>query len=628
MTLTFDIDRANKEARWLLDNPDFYERPATIFEFLGPGYLDIDALVRPGIKSALRDIFGDDVNSDNIALVVRAMVTGAIGIGKTTIASIILPYMCHWVLCLKDPQAFFELMPGSRIAFMMMSTSEDQAREVIFQDVKARITHSDWFVNNYPFDPKFTKQIRFPKDVWILPGDSSETTFEGYNILGGILDEADSHKVTKDKDYAEDGYTTINSRIESRFGNRGLIVVIGQMKKADGFASRTFDDFQKDPKAYTLRMTIWESRGWQRYLKPDGTRDSFFYDTRRKEILPDELGADLAAEGNEFVIEVPNEYRVSFLNNPVKALRDLAGIPPAIDDPFISDVHRVDLARDKWHLRHGNDSPVSESASRPVLADWFRGDGDPRKRVCHIDLATSPNGDALGMAMGHVDGLVDIDGEEKPYIIIDFLLRMKARQGSEIQLADVRKLIYDLRDERRFRLKIVTYDGFQSTDSIQQLRKKRFQAKNVSVDKQYLPYEDLRDAIMDERIEFPRYLTYVNIGDTKLEEIAIRELLQLQDTGKKVDHPVKGSKDLADAMAGVCTTLMGDRSFHRRIRPRDSGDDPSTLKVDPEPLATVGFGTPSYNPFGATGLSATPLPPIGTDMGLTLPPRLGGPGRR
>lgn len=629
MTPPFDPDRADREVRWLVDHSEFYERPATIIEFLGPGYLNIEPLVRPGIKQALLDIFGPDVNSDNIALVVRAMVTGAIGIGKTTIASIMLPYMCHWVLCLKDPQAYFELMPGSRIAFMMMSTSEDQAKQVIFQDVKARIQHCDWFVNNYPIDPKFTNQIRFEKDIWILPGDSKETSFEGYNILGGILDEADSHKATATKDYADEGYTTINSRIESRFGNKGLIVVIGQMKKADGFAARTFEDFQKDPRAYTLRMTIWESRGWQRYLKPDGTRDSFFYDTRRKEILPDEVGKQLATEGNEFVIEVPNEYRTSFLNNPVKALRDLAGIPPAIDDPFISDVHRVELARDRWHIRHGADSPVSDSPTHPVLAEWFVGTGDPRKRAAHIDLATSANGDALGLAMGHVDHIVEIEGEDKPYIVIDMLFRMKARTGSEINLGDVRRLLYDLRDVRRFRLVTVTYDGFQSTDSIQQLRKKRFRSANLSVDRTTLPYEDLRDAIMDERIEFPRYLTYVNVGDTKVEEVAVRELLQLQDTGKKIDHPPKGSKDLADAMAGVCTTLMGDRSFRRSVRSATSNDDPSPSRADADPLATVGFGPSSLSPFGSTGLGNTaPLPPIGTDLGLTLPPRLRGNERR
>jgi hypothetical protein len=626
MTDPFDMERAEREADWLVKHPDFYERPATIVEFLGPGYLDIEKLVRPGIKQALIDIFGLDVNTENIALVVRAMVTGAIGIGKTTIASIILPYMCHWVLCLKDPQAFFELIPGSRIAFMMMSTSEDQAREVIFQDVKARIQHSDWFVRNYPYDPSFKKQLRFPKDVWILPGDSAETTFEGYNILGGILDEADSHKITRDKDYAEDGYTTINSRIESRFGKRGLIVVIGQMKKADGFAARTYEAFGKDPEAYTLRMSIWESRGWQRYLNDDGTRNSFFYDTRRKEILPQGVGEQLHTEGSDFVLEVPTTFRTSFQNDPVKALRDLAGIPPSIDDPFISDVHRIQLCRDKWHARHGSDSPVSDSPTRPVLADWFVGTGDPRKRAAHIDLAKSPKGDALGLAMGHVEEMVEVDGEDKPYIVIDMLLRMKARPGSEIILGDVRKLLYDIRDERHFRLRFITYDGWQSTDSIQQLRKKHFTATELSVDRKTLPYEDLRDAIMDERFEFPRYVTYVNIGDTKTEEVAVRELLQLQDTGKKIDHPAKGSKDLADAMAGVCTTLMGNRSFQRRIRSGDSDDPPSVpQKADPVPGVSFGIGPSSFSPFGTSGM--TPTLPNGTDLGLTLPPRLGGTGR-
>lgn len=209
------------------------------------------------------------------------------------------------------------------------------------------------------------------------------------------------------------------------------------------------------------------------------------------------------------------------------------------------------------------------------------------------------------------------------------LLRMKARPGSEIQLGEIRRLLYDLRNERRFRLVTVTYDGFQSTDSIQQLRKNRFRAQNLSVDKQTLPYEDLRDAIMDERIEFPRYLTYVSIGDTKVEEVAVRELLQLQDTGKKIDHPAKGSKDLADAMAGVVTTLMGDRSFRRGLRSvPSSDDDPYVPKVDSPSLATVGFGPSTLSPFGSTGLGSSPLPPIGTDLGLTLPPRLGGPGRR
>src|SRR5688572_17560365 len=234
--------QALAELQWLQDNPDFEERPASIDEFLGDGYLNIASGIRPGVRAALIDIFGEESNGKSIARVQRAIFTGAIGIGKTTLASIALPYMCHWVLCLRDPQDFFGLLPGSRIAFMQMSTSEDQAKEVLFGDIFARINHSPWF-KKYPYDPKFKNQIRFDKDIWVVPGDSSETTFEGYNILGGILDEIDSHKITSKKNYAQAGYDTILSRITSRFGERGLLVLIGQMKSSLGFASKMFKDF-------------------------------------------------------------------------------------------------------------------------------------------------------------------------------------------------------------------------------------------------------------------------------------------------------------------------------------------------------------------------------------------------
>ena len=227
MTATF-----RDEFRWLQAHPEFEQRPASIREFVGPDYLNIESNVRPALMEIMVDIFGEETNPDRIAKYERAMVTGGVGIGKTTLASVVVPYMVHWVLCLKDPQTYFGLMPGSRIAFMQMSTSEAQAKEVVFGDIKARIDASPWFRKNYHYDPKFKSQFHFPKHIWIIPGDSAETTFEGYNCLAGILDEADSHKVTRNKDYAEEGYSTISNRITSRFEEKGFLLVIGQMKKA------------------------------------------------------------------------------------------------------------------------------------------------------------------------------------------------------------------------------------------------------------------------------------------------------------------------------------------------------------------------------------------------------------
>jgi hypothetical protein len=576
-----DFQKQKETMLWLQANPHFAEKPASISEFLGPGYLDIESLVRPKLREFLVKLFGRKVGETRVSQYEEAMLTGAIGIGKTTMASIALPYMAHWLLCLKDPQAYFNLLPGSRIAFMQMSTSEPQAREVVFGDIFARIDHSAWFKKNYPRDPAIKRQIRFPgKDVWILPGGSKETSFEGYNILGGILDEMDSHTITKEKDYADVGYDAINSRIASRFGDfvhgghRGLLICIGQMKKAEGFAARKMAEYEKNPKALVARHTIWESYGWDKYLidkgPNKGKRDSFWYDPKRKEIRP-KAAVELMGT-TEGLIEVPEDFRGQFEANPTKALRDLAGIPPEVTDAFIGLTDRVESATERWIEEHrtpegeASPSPVTESARRPEFRDWFKANGDPRKRVLHIDTAVSGEGDALGMAMGYVDHMyVDDSGERKPYIVIDFLLRIKGPSGGQILLSDVRNIVYRLRDDLGFRIKQITMDGFNSTDTLQQFRKKRFFADYLSVDRSTLPYEDLRDAIYERRISWPPYFTYVKIGDTDTENVLNRELLQLQDTGKKIDHPPRGSKDLADAVAGVVTTLMGDRNYHKGV---------------------------------------------------------------
>jgi hypothetical protein len=526
----------------------------------------------------LIEIFGEEVSQERIAKYRNGMITGGIGIGKTTIASIVLPYLAHWTLCLDDPQGFFNLLAGSRIAFMQMSTSGKQAKEVVFGDVKARVENSPWFMDNYRFDKNFKNQLRFPKEVWILPGDSAETTFEGYNILGGILDEADSHKVTDTKDYAEQGFNTINSRIESRFGRKGFILVIGQMKRSNGFAARKYAELRKDKEAFTDRMAIWESFGWKNFLKPDGTHDSFYYNTKRHIIVPDVVAQEL---GSEDIIEIPNEYRASFENAPEKALRDLAGIPPLTGSPFITLAYKIEEARDRWIARQNPPDSIfdeevktSPFTSQGVIEEWFMCN-DTLKRVGAIDMAYSADGDALGFAMGHVNEVVEIDGELKPYIIFDILMRIHAPAGREIFIADIRKLIYSLRDHRRFKLVECNTDGFESTDTRQQFQKRRIRSEKISVDKQLAPYEDLREAIYENRIEFPKYMVKLRETDLVLTEIAYKELSELVDNGKKIDHPENGSKDVADAMASVCFRLMGDRSYHRRRNIWTDGGDPS-----------------------------------------------------
>ena len=585
-----------EELAWLQANPHFEERPATIDEFLGPDYLNIKAKVRKRLLEELRVIMGEEIDPQRPTAFPLAMITGGIGIGKTTVASIVLPYLCHWVLCLKDPQDFFGLLPGSRIAFMQMSTSEKQALEVVFGDIKARVQHSPWFQAKYPFDPNFKNQIRFSKEIWIIPGDSAETTFEGYNILGGILDEADSHKVTSNKDYAEQGYDTISNRITSRFQDRGFLLVIGQMKKSVGFAAKKFEEFKGKANAYAVRLAIWDSMGDDFYRDDNGEVKKFFYDVKTKQIIPNGVAT---LTGADRFLQIPELYREQFETNPEKALKDLAGIPPAVSDPFISLTNKIDAARDRWVNRYGGlDSPVLPNGR---IAEWFVAK-DSIRRVGHIDIAYSAEGDALGFAMAHVPEMVERDGERKPYIVVDMLMRMKAPPGGEIFLADVRQMIYSLRGDRKFRLDMITMDGFQSTDTRQQLERRRFSVDMVSVDKQVLPYHDLREAIYEDRIDFPPYLVDIRRDSgTERVEILVKELSELMDMGTKIDHPVGGSKDVADCVAGVTFTLMGDRRYHRKVVSLDQARELRATGTEGSKMSH-----PAYR--GDFGLTA-PLPP-------------------
>jgi hypothetical protein len=619
MASQWDSAKIAADLKWLQDHDWFNEKPASIVEFLGPDYLNIEKGIRPGVKAELIELFGEEVNGYRIAKVRWGMFTGAIGIGKTTMASVILPYMVHWVLCLKDPQDFYQLLPGSRIAFMMMSTSEDQAKETVFGDVKARIQYSPWFRDNFQYDTDFKNQLRFAKDVWVLPGSSKETSFEGYNILGGILDEADSHQVTANKNYAEDGWNTINGRIDSRFQDRGFLLTVGQMKKANGFAATKYKELNEDPEnAHTVRMTIWDSLGWShpKFCKPDGTRDSFWYDSKRKEIIHAEAARLLGYP--EHILEIPKVYEKNFRNKPEQALRDLAGIPPQAGSAFISLVHKVEEAFERWAERYPGEHPVSPDPRRPVVAEWFKSP-TPLKRACHLDIGISGNGDAAGIVMGHVSHLVkpDDDDEEKPYIVIDCIVRVKASPGQEVMISELRNYLYDFRN-RGFRIRTVTMDGFQSTDTRQQLRRKRLNPQYLSVDKSKLPYEDLRDAIYEDRIEIPPYMTYISQGEGELVNIAFKELTELEENDKKIDHPVHGSKDVADGLAGVVNTLMGDRTYRRGVGSATTEEVERELDPnDPFGYGDVGKGT-SVQGLGSSGLKA-PVPPMSTMPNFPVP---------
>jgi hypothetical protein len=112
-------------------------------------------------------------------------------------------------------------------------------------------------------------------------------------------------------------------------------------------------------------------------------------------------------------------------------------------------------------------------------------------RFAHVDLGLT--GDSAGIAVGWVEGFQEVPRSDNtfelmPQINLDLIHEVRPPRDGEIVFEDIRKLIYKLR-EQGINLKWVTFDAYQSVDSMQILRQQGFITGLLSMDKNPLPYD-------------------------------------------------------------------------------------------------------------------------------------------
>ena len=474
----------------------YEEEPAGIREFIeAPEYLGLKGEAYPAIVDVLEEIFEGDYE--------EAALCWGIGAGKSYAASLAVTYMLHRTLCLEEPQLYYGLGSGSTICFMNMSTNGDQARRVVFGEIMRRIQRSPWFER---YEPKImSRELRFPKDVVVISGNSAETYPLGYNVLGAVIDEA-SWLMESDggrTDAAEEIYNALQRRIRSRFLNNGLLLMISSPRHRGDFLERKLEEAKTYDRIFALRRATWE-------IKPA----SAF------------CGETFECEG----MQIPVEFQPEFERNQLRAMRDLGARPAEAFEPFFSDATVLERAID----------PALERATderERLRGDW-RPDGR-WPRYVHVDLALKK--DACGIAMAHLEPALEGDG---PMAVVDLMMRIEPPRDGEIEIAQVRALILELR-KRGCTIAQVSFDGYQSADSVQILRKQGLTVELVSVDRAMEAYETLKELLNERRLRWCRY------------EPVLRECkgLEIVD-GTKVDHRKGGSKDVADAVAGAVSQAV------------------------------------------------------------------------
>jgi hypothetical protein len=515
---------------FLASNPEYQHKPVTMKEFLeNPKFVTVQDGPRPFNKQLLIDIFDHKgfKEFENLGRYKEILYIAGIGSGKSYVSSMAITYIIYRLLCLKNPQEYFRFAKGTKIAFVNISKSFNQAKDIVFGEIKNRIDNNQWFQNFYPPDPRIKSKIRLPKNIYILPLGSNEESPLGYNIFGAVLDEASFHTLTKEKDYAKESYNQIKKRIRSRFFTKGKMFIITSPRYIYDFAEEKWEEEKSNPKVFRKRTPLWEAM-------PEDMFSGEKFD----------LGKYLTTFRNKGIM-IPIEYEDEFRQNPEKAMRDYGARPSMAIQGFFNNPDIIP-SKANYKRKHPFNSQTNKFASSFFN---YRGSKnfDTDKRFIHIDLGLNKEGkgDYAGLAMGKFNGWVERKSsigkiEKRPKIFIDFMLRIEAGPRDEIQFKQVRKYVYRLRD-MGYNIGLITFDGWQSVDSIQTLKSAGFNADFLSIDRTPEAYYTLKSALLDDRLDYYYYKPF------------IEELQQLEEIkGMKIDHPRQGRKDVSDAVAGVC----------------------------------------------------------------------------
>lgn len=590
--LTGRADNTIHEVLWELD---FERKPVSVETFTTDEYYlgRVAKDLHPRWKEDLSKVFAPG------SKIFEWVMTGAIGTGKTTVAMVAKAYALYRLTCIRNPAAYYGLLPDSLITFGIFSLTKRQVADTGYSTIKSYIDMSPYFTNEFPRNRKIDSVIDFEpttgKRIKVLSG-STELHAIGLNMFAYAMDEVNFMRAKTDKEsgvatgQAYDLYNTVYARLLSRFLRPGgvvpgIMLLMSSRKAQTSFLEEHLKKVQRSEHTYVSDYKLWEVKAKHKFGKTTFRVEVGDRMSRSRLLLP----TDKPRPGTR-IVEVPDALRKPFEEDVDQALRDVAGVATFNVSPLIRDRQSVfDAARTAIPNPFKTDIVSVSTELDDYIEDYFEvdkvcdvvdGKWRPKlnpmaPRAIHLDLAL--RGDSAGFAMGHVSGLMTTqkmrpDGvmseRTEPVMLMDMMVRVLPPLSGEIDFSKLRAFILYLR--KFYNIIRVTADGFQSADMIQILNKVQYSALKakgpnrpanvgkfaglLSVDRDPAPYLSLRSALFDRRLFYYPYGVFE------------REMLDLQldiQTGK-VDHPerasdgTKGSKDVADAVAGVTWTAIGD----------------------------------------------------------------------
>lgn len=486
----------------------------------------------------------------------------AIGAGKSSVTSISIAYELYKLLCLKNPNQYYGLLETDTIVFMLFAATQGTATDVNWGYISNILAVSPFFKEHLDFKETKAQSIMLTDRIAVQIGSRAHKAL-GKAVLSAVLDEGNFGLV---QNQVQDTYNAIMRRRDSRFkqgfNTPGIVWLVSSPQNGEDFINERIKKAEGNKKVLIVdNVPIWDIKASK--VKYCGERFPVFLgdEVQDPAILSSE--SEALNYPSDLVIKVPEEYRISFEENLLDSIRDIAGrrVQSSMN-LFKSYSHLLKTFR-KSNLFKADTMPVSlatnigdfqEYINLPLLKQML---SDPSPRYIHLDSAL--NGDRYGIASCHamtreMPNSITGETEIRRIYINDFSIGLEAVSSDGMPASAVVQFLTWLKSIG-YPIKLITGDRPAVTSIFPELKIAKFKCEYLSVDTDRNPYLTLRHKILN--------------GDFfgSNNKVLIKELYNLRDDGIKVDHPQKfpdgsgrGTKDIADAICGSFYTCFTNQA--------------------------------------------------------------------
>jgi hypothetical protein len=236
------------------------------------------ARVKKRFRAEKLEVAADELRQRTAQRAVReyqiAVLLWGKGSGKDYLSSIVVCYLLHVLLCLRDPQAYFGLAPGEPIDIVNVAYNADQAKRVFFEKLKQRMFRWKWLrarcdvfeagrrkwpdTAGRPRVEINDQEILFPRfdhhgdelgAIRAFSKHAENESYEGLNIIAWVMDEASAFLSKAKKENASKIYQTLRTSAASRFLRRWVGFIISYPRHADDFTMVKCREARANPTA-------------------------------------------------------------------------------------------------------------------------------------------------------------------------------------------------------------------------------------------------------------------------------------------------------------------------------------------------------------------------------------------